>query len=203
MTAILNTYGRLCRFPIAVYAAFSALAGYLLESPASFSNGLVAAVSVFVLSAGASALNQWQEQDVDARMDRTKQRPLPSGALSPIQAHAFALMLIFCGLALLSLLGKAAFILGVSAAFCYNGVYTNLKRLTAFAAVPGALVGMIPPAIGWVAAGGGLSDPRLLILCFVFFCGRCPISGCRSCITARNMNWPAFRRSPSCSIKSR
>ncbi len=165
---------RLCRPPIAFLSACSALTGYLLASHRSLLTGILLASGVFLLAAAASALNQYQERDLDARMERTRNRPLPAGALSSSQALSFAFLLAVSGLLLLLLCGGAAFLLGVAALIWYNGLYTPLKRLTPFAAVPGAVVGMIPPAIGWTAAGGALLDPRLFSLCFLFFMWQVP-----------------------------
>lgn len=166
---------RLCRAWIAFFAACAAVTGGLLASQQSYSVVGVTALAVFLLAAGASALNQYQERAIDARMERTMLRPLPARVISPSRALSLALLLIFAGLSVLAFAcGKVPAFLGIIALVWYNGVYTHLKRVTAFAAVPGAVVGMIPPVIGWTASGGRLADPRLLIVCLLFFLWQVP-----------------------------
>jgi protoheme IX farnesyltransferase len=65
-------------------------------------------------------------------------------------------------------------LLGAAAVFWYNILYVRLKKVSAFAVVPGALVGSIPPVMGWAAGGGTLSDPRLAALAFFFFMWQIP-----------------------------
>jgi protoheme IX farnesyltransferase len=129
-----------------------------------------------LLSCGASALNQVQEHARDALMARTAGRPLPSGRLSHAQGLAFSLVAITAGAAVLWLgVGRTAGVLGLIASAFYNGVYTPwLKPHSPFAAVPGAVPGAIPPVIGWVAAGGGLTDTGAVILFGILFLWQMP-----------------------------
>jgi protoheme IX farnesyltransferase len=108
-------------------------------------------------------------------MERTRRRPLPSGAITPRRALLVSFALILAGLALLAETGGVkTFVPGIVALFWYNGVYTSLKRVSAFASVPGAAVGMLPPAIGWISAGGPLFDARLAVVCSIFFMWQIP-----------------------------
>jgi protoheme IX farnesyltransferase len=171
----LHSYMRLSRTPLSLFAACSAGAGYFLGPHHIAVRALLPMTAVFLLACGASALNQYQEQDIDARMERTRRRPIPSGMVRARQALAIAILLIAGGQCILAFAGNmTAVALGVFAVFWYNGVYTRLKRITAFAAVPGAIVGMVPPAIGWVISGGSATDPRLFVISFVFFLWQVP-----------------------------
>jgi protoheme IX farnesyltransferase len=173
MTAI-AAYGSLCRLPVAFFAATAAFTGTVLASPHDNLCALLSASAVLLLSCGASALNQYQEQDIDALMKRTHLRPLPSGALAPWKALVLFLLLIAGGLGVAAFCGTRALLLCAIAVIWYNGVYTPLKRRTAFAAVYGAPVGMLPPAVGWTAGGGSLTDPRLFAIVMVFFLWQVP-----------------------------
>ncbi len=175
MSELIKTYYALYKVPIALFAAYSAATGYFLAPAHHHGIPLISLAGVFLLACGASALNQYQERDLDARMERTRARPLPSGNLSASHALVLSLVLILAGLIFLSYAdGTKSWLLGLFAIFWYNGIYTNLKKRTAFASVPGALVGAIPPAIGWVSAGGSFIDPRLLALGFIFFMWQVP-----------------------------
>jgi len=134
-------------------------------------------LGVFVLACGSAALNQWQERAIDARMKRTCQRPIPAGRIDPFRALFFSVLLILLGLFFLTSAREnthTLLALGGMALFWYNGVYTYLKRVTAFAVVPGALIGAIPPVMGYVAAGGSLGDPAILLVATFFFIWQIP-----------------------------
>jgi heme o synthase len=172
---IWKPYITLCRIYISLVAACSSLTGFFLFSYHQMMGALAVATAVFSLSCGASALNQYQERHIDAKMKRTRKRPLPAGSITPTRTLTFALSLIVASLLLLwSGGGVKALALGLAALMWYNGLYTYLKRATPYASLPGAAVGMIPPAIGWTAAGGSILDARLAPLCFIFFMWQVP-----------------------------
>jgi protoheme IX farnesyltransferase len=149
--------------------------GFILVSDPPWKLFAALFAGVFLLACGACALNQYQERDADARMARTAKRPIPSGKIRPGQALVLALLLILSGEGLLLLTGNPAVpLLGAAAVCWYNVLYTGLKRVSAFAVVPGALVGAIPPAMGWAAGGGRMTDPSLAALVFFFFMWQVP-----------------------------
>jgi protoheme IX farnesyltransferase len=170
----IKPYLVLCRVSISLFATCSALTGYLLTGAVSAGTIAFLAAGVFLLACGASALNQFQERDLDAMMERTLHRPLPTGTMTPAHVLVVSMMLILSGLLLLGSLGWTSVTLGSLAILWYNGLYTRLKRRTAFAAVPGALVGAVPPVMGWLAGGGNISDPRIFALAAVFFLWQIP-----------------------------
>ena len=171
----LQQYGNLCKVKVCVFSALSAMAGCLLAPVPTIGKLLSLALGVFLLACGGSALNQYQERATDALMERTCHRPIPAGHIRPLRALWFALAVLVLALAMLAVIGGlTALLLGLFAVLWYNLLYTYLKRKSAFAICPGALVGVIPPAIGWVAGGGVLSDPRLWALGFLFFMWQMP-----------------------------
>lgn len=165
----------LFRIELSAMVALSAFAGYL------FAGGLwnelagLAALGTGLLAAGCSALNQWQEQDVDQLMERTKKRPLPAGFFSSELVLVLASVHLGSGLLLLAKLpGMIPLQLGVLAIIWYNAIYTPLKRKTPFAAIPGAICGALPPLIGWTAAGGFLITQKSIILAGTLFIWQIP-----------------------------
>ncbi|MCE1229744.1 MAG: protoheme IX farnesyltransferase [Firmicutes bacterium] len=165
----------LTKFRISVASTFTAAMGYIAFRQGVDLPLLSTLVGTLSLAMASSALNEIQERHLDARMERTRHRPLPSGAVKPLTALAVVGALTLLGLGLLwRLHGLVPAALGLLAMGWYNGLYTPLKRVSAFAVVPGSLIGALPPAIGWTAAGGALGDPALLALCFVFFVWQVP-----------------------------
>jgi len=118
---------------------------------------------------GTMALNQWMERDLDARMARTRHRPLPEGRLHAGEALAFGLALLLGGVAWLAAAVNplSAFITAAIGA-SYLLVYTPLKRVTPLCSVVGAIPGALPPVAGWAAAAGSLGAEPWILFAIVF-----------------------------------
>jgi protoheme IX farnesyltransferase len=160
---------------LSLLVTLTAATGYLLASGELTIRMFELAAAVFLLSCGSCALNQYQERETDRLMDRTKGRPLPSGKLSPIVSLLISLSWLMAGETILAFgTGLVPWALGLLAVLWYNGIYTYLKQKTPFAAIPGALIGMIPPALGWVAGGGNLLDQRIGVIAVFFFTWQVP-----------------------------
>jgi protoheme IX farnesyltransferase len=122
-------------------------------------------------ASGASALNQFIDRDLDARMARTRLRPLPGGRMAPTQALRFGLALILLGVLLLAIfVNPLSALLATTGAVYYVGAYSlYLKRATPQNIVIGGGAGAIPPLVGWAAATGSLTMPALFLFAIVFF----------------------------------
>ncbi len=165
----------LTKFRISIASTFTAAAGYIAFRRGADLGLATTLLGILLMAMGSCALNEVQEREHDAKMERTRLRPIPRGTFTAAQATAIGLGLGAAGfLMLLFLHGPAAALLGALAMLWYNGIYTPLKRVSAFAVIPGALIGALPPAIGWCAAGGALRDPGALALAFVFFIWQVP-----------------------------
>ena len=157
-------YREFAKSGIVTLVLISVLGGYLagqsFEVPFSATRLTLTLLGILLLASGSSALNQWQEQSIDARMPRTKNRPLPSGRLTSGEALAFIVLALLAGLALLFLLSIELGILGATAVISYNGLYTTWwKQKMAFAAVPGAIPGALPILMGYQASNGNVWSP--------------------------------------------
>jgi protoheme IX farnesyltransferase len=171
----LKIFSALGKVKITFFVSVSTALGFILAHGSITSEMILPVLGVFILSCGSSAFNQFQEFRPDALMNRTKHRPIPVGRIKPIDGFVIAAFLSLAGMLLLFLSGNIiALILGILALIWYNLIYTPLKKKTSLAVVPGALIGAIPPAIGWVAGGGLLSNPQIWALSLFFFIWQIP-----------------------------
>jgi protoheme IX farnesyltransferase len=145
--------------------------GYYLASPAvpDLLRLLHTLGGVGLAAGGTLALNQYLERDVDARMARTRRRPLPDGRLRPGEALAFGLALAAAGIAYLALVVNPLSA-GVTAltTLTYLGVYTPLKRRSTLCMLLGAVPGALPPVAGWAAVRGEWGGGAWLLFGILF-----------------------------------
>lgn len=175
MTNQLKIYFALLKYKVSLAVTFTAITGYVICSGSVHSELLWLFMGVFVLAGGSSALNEWQESEFDAKMERTNMRPIPTGAITSQQALLVAVLSCIAGLVLLYIaFGWITVALGFSNIIWYNGIYTSLKRITPFAVVPGSLVGAIPVLMGWTAAGGYVFDLSIVFVAFFLFIWQIP-----------------------------
>ena len=149
--------------------ATSAATAYIVRNPSFEWMALGTVFSLFLLCLGAATLNNYQDRDLDGKLRRTRRRPLATGEVGSRAALTQALILITAG-TLGLLIGSGSMSLpmtGLIGVCFYNLIYTPLKRRTTLAIVPGAVCGVLPILIGWMAAGGGLASPKVWILVVV------------------------------------
>lgn len=156
---------------ITLMVALTAAAGFLLASEASVDLALLAhtVFGTALLAAGASALNQVLERDLDRLMHRTANRPLPAGRMEVDAALLFGVLLAVGGMFYLALLAHPlAALVGAATLAGYVFVYTPLKRVSSLATLVGAVPGAAPPVIGWAAAQGELGLGAWLLFALLF-----------------------------------
>lgn len=160
---------------ISLPVALSALVGYTLKTNVLAGEAWMLMFGVFLMSCSSATFNHIQEYKTDALMPRTRKRPIPSGIISLRTAIIIAFLFFAYGaVILLSSFPPIVFITSLLTLVSYNLIYTPLKKVTAFAVVPGSLVGALPPYIGWFAGGGALMDERIAWVSLFFFIGQIP-----------------------------
>jgi heme o synthase len=157
---------------ITVLVVLSALAGFALGSPHSIDwiQFFHTAVGVALLSSGIAALNQYLERDLDALMQRTKNRPLPTQRLTPGAALGFGVAIsAVAGVYLATYLNPLTAFWGFVAFSSYLFLYTPLKTRTSWCTFIGAFPGAIPPLLGWTAARNEMGIEALILFGILFF----------------------------------
>ncbi len=138
---------------LALSVVFSSLAGYLLGAEVvDFQTLLLLALGGYFMVGASNAFNQIIEKDLDALMDRTKNRPIPAGRMSVTTAFIIATVFAILGIVILYIINPQTAMFGAISIFLYTCVYTPLKTKTPLAVFVGAIPGAIPFMLGWVAA---------------------------------------------------
>ncbi|WP_212637820.1 protoheme IX farnesyltransferase [Desulfocicer vacuolatum] len=156
---------------ISLAISLSAMLGYLVYHPRADTLFYLTGISTFLLCTGGGALNNCQDRNRDAAFQRTRNRALACGTLDLYSVLLQSIFLILLGFSSLGFTREplVSMGLGLAGVLLYNGVYTPLKSKTILAIIPGALCGMVPPAMGWAAAGGNISMDTSLLLVMVIF----------------------------------
>lgn len=151
----LSEFKSITKAGLAFSVVFSTLAGYLLAvedwQQIDFIKLMMLAVGGYCMVGASNAFNQIIEKDLDAKMDRTKNRPISSGRMSKNTAFVLASSLTVVGLIILYIVSPKTAMFGAISIFLYTSVYTPLKPLTPLAVFVGAFPGAIPFMLGWVA----------------------------------------------------
>lgn len=165
----------LTKIKITSFVTLTTIVGYLAYAGEFNFQILFPVFGILFLACGSAAINHIQERSIDALMSRTKYRPIPSGRISVKNANLVAVTLLIIG-SIILYFGSGIFPLGLVLLnlIWYNLIYTPLKKKSSLAIIPGALVGAIPPAVGWIAAGGYIFDKEILILSSFFFIWQIP-----------------------------
>lgn len=170
-----NHFAELSKLKIMIPVSLTGFTGYFIFDSHFTAKIFLVSFGIFLLAVSASVLNQIQEVELDRKMKRTQDRPIPAGKITVREAIIFFIITLIAGTVIVYVAGCfTAALIGLLTTLWYNGIYTYAKRITAFAVVPGAITGALPPLIGWVAAGGGLWDRSIIFVEFLFFIGQIP-----------------------------
>ena len=157
---------------LAISVVFSSVAGFMLGIYDLHSLDwmvlLKLAVGGYCMVGASNAYNQVIEKDLDALMDRTKNRPVPAGRMSPPIALVIASFLTIVGISLLYTINPKTAMFGAISIFLYTSIYNPLKTMTSLSVFVGAFPGAIPFMLGWVAATGefGIEAGTLFLIQF-------------------------------------
>lgn len=154
---------------LSLSVVFSSLAGYLLGADTiDYTVLILLAFGGYFMVGASNVFNQIIEKDLDALMERTKNRPIPSGRLSVKGAFTLACILTVLGIGILYIINKQTAMFGAISIFLYTSAYTPLKTKTPLSVFVGAIPGAIPFMLGWVAATNdfGIEPGTLFMLQF-------------------------------------
>ncbi|MBW2938642.1 heme o synthase [Aureisphaera sp. CAU 1614] len=152
-SGIIANFAEITKIRLSVSVVFSSIAGYLLGAETvNFTILLLLCLGGYCMVGASNVWNQIIEKDLDALMDRTKNRPLPSGRMSVRLAFVLATLLTLLGIVILYTINAQTAMFGAISIFMYVSLYTPLKTKTPLSVFVGAFPGAIPFMLGWVAA---------------------------------------------------
>jgi len=167
----LFAYIQLTKPRITILVIMTTVAGYLFAGGTTVLDAklfYLVAGSVAACS-GSAVLNQYLERDFDARMEHTRDRPIPAGVVQPVHALNFGILLVLAGVTVAGLMVNllSAFLILLTA-FIYIVIYTPMKRVSWLSTSLGAVSGAIPPVTGWAAATGIIGSGAWILFLILF-----------------------------------
>lgn len=151
--SLISDFKEITKMRLALSVVFSSVAGYLLGvEHVNYATLFLLALGGYFMVGASNAYNQIIEKDLDALMDRTKNRPIPAGRMTVRTAFIIATVFTILGIGILYYINPQTALFGAISIFLYTCAYTPLKTKTPLAVFVGAIPGAIPFMLGWVAA---------------------------------------------------
>jgi protoheme IX farnesyltransferase len=168
---IISDFKEITKMRLSLSVVFSSLAGYLLGADSvNFYTLILLIFGGYFMVGASNAFNQIIERDLDALMERTKNRPIPAGRMSVNTAFIIALIFTILGIAMLYMINPQTAMFGAISIFLYTSAYTPLKTKTPLSVFVGAIPGAIPFMLGWVAATNDFGiEPGILFMLQFFW----------------------------------
>ena len=167
---VFSDYKQLAKVGLSLSVVFSSIAGYLLAIDViNYQVLFLLGLGGFLMVAASNAFNQIIEKDTDTLMQRTKNRPLPTGRMSVQTAFFIAILFAVVGLSILYYINAKSALFGAISIFLYTSAYTPLKPVTPLTVFVGAIPGAIPFMLGWVAATNQFGIEAGILFMIQFF----------------------------------
>jgi protoheme IX farnesyltransferase len=169
--ATFRDYLELTKPRLSMLSVLTAMVGYFSARPPSNPPKLtLLLIGTSLAAGGVAALNQWMEHDTDAQMQRTAQRPIPTGRVPTGTAFVIGMVMCIISLFLMfALVDKLAALFTLLTVASYLGWYTPAKKTSRWSTEIGAIAGAFPPLIGWSAAESGVSSLGWILFGVLFF----------------------------------
>ncbi|MEL0008579.1 MAG: heme o synthase [Flammeovirgaceae bacterium] len=168
--SVLKVIFELTKFRLSFLVSFSAIVGFILASDNFYIIDLIVlGISGYLVTAASVINNQILEKNLDSKMDRTKDRPLPTNRISKLNSLITSVFFMVIGLTTMTLyFNMVAGLLSLVSLLIYTFIYTPLKRVGPIAVFIGAIPGALPPLIGWVAFSGEITIEAIIIFSIQF-----------------------------------
>lgn len=171
IASVISDFKEITKIRLSLSVVFSSIAGYLLGTDTvSFYTLILLAFGGYFMVGASNVFNQIIEKDLDALMDRTKNRPIPTGRISVNTAFVLASVFAAFGITILYIINPQTAMFGAISIFLYTSTYTPLKTKTPLSVFVGAIPGAIPFMLGWVAATDNFGiEPGILFMLQFFW----------------------------------